>query len=292
AAALIDSEANITALSVKIASPPSAREFAQRFFNDAHPMAAIARTSGQADTMSVAGADIPYDIANLSVDHYPAHIGVPTGRWRGNAASYGVFVTESFVDEMADQAGREPLSYRVQMLGQNIRLANCLTRVAGLAEWDGGLDSSGQGVACCSVNGAHIAVIASASRSGSGDAPGAARSGFRVERLSAVVDAGRIINHDIALQQIEGGMIFGLAMAMGSASSWTNGYPDARTLAALSLPQLADIPEIRVDFIESQEAPAGLGEIGVPAVAPAIANALHSATGLRFRQLPLLSGGL
>lgn len=292
AAALIDSQANISALSVKIACPPSARESAQRLFNDAHAVDAIASTSGEADLMAVAGAFVPYDIAHLAIDHYPVRIDIPTGRWRGNAASYGVFVTESFIDELAAQARREPLSYRVQMLGQNIRLANCLTRVAGLAEWDGGLDNSGQGVACCSWNGAHIAVIASAARGGGGMDGSGGRGGFRVDRLSAVVDAGRIINHDIALQQIEGGMIFGLAMAMGCATGWTDGYPDARTLRALSLPLLADIPEIRVDFIESQEPPAGLGEIGVPAVAPAIANALASATGLRFRQLPLLSGGL
>jgi isoquinoline 1-oxidoreductase beta subunit len=291
-AALIDEQANIAALSVKIACPPSARESAQRLFNDSHGMEAIADTSGDADRMAVSGAMVPYDIANLAIDHYPVRIDIPTGRWRGNGASYGVFVTESFIDELAAQARREPLSYRVQMLGQNIRLANCLTRVAGLAEWDGGLDNSGQGVACCSWNGAHIAVVASASRGGSGTDGAGARGGFRVERLSAVVDAGRIINHDIALQQIEGGMIFGLAMAMGCATGWTDGYPDARALRDLSLPQLADIPEIRVDFIESQEPPAGLGEIGVPAVAPAIANALASATGLRFRQLPLLSGGL
>lgn len=291
-AAVIDEQANISALSVKIACPPTARESAQRLFNDAHPVDAIAETASEADLMAVSGAMIPYDIANLAIDHYPVRIDIPTGRWRGNAATYGVFVTESFIDELAGQARREPLSYRVQMLGQNIRLANCLTRVAGLAEWDGGLDNSGQGVACCSWNGAHIAVVASASRGGGATDGGGARGGFRVERLSAVVDAGRIINHGIALQQIEGGMIFGLAMAMGCATGWTDGYPDARSLRDLSLPQLADIPEIRMDFIESQEPPAGLGEIGVPAVAPAIANALASATGLRFRQLPLLSGGL
>ena len=291
-AALTDAQANITALSVKIACPPSAREFAQRLFNDAHVTDAIDETSGEADPLAVSGAMVPYDIPNLAIDHYPVRIDIPTGRWRGNSASYGVFVTESFIDELAARARREPLSYRVQMLGQNIRLANCLTRVAGLAEWDGGLDNSGQGVACCSWNGAHIAVIASASRASDSADGGTARGGFRVERLSAVVDAGRIINHDIALQQIEGGMIFGLAMAMGCATGWSGGYPDARTLRDLSLPLLADIPEIRVDFIESQEPPAGLGEIGVPAVAPAIANALASATGLRFRQLPLLSGGL
>lgn len=295
AAAVIDAQANISALSVKIACPPTARESAQRLFNDSHGMDAIADTKGDADLMAVSGALVPYDIAHLVIDHYPVQIDIPTGRWRGNGASYGVFVTESFIDELAAQARREPLSYRVQMLGQNIRLANCLTRVAGLAEWDGGLDNSGQGVACCSWNGAHIAVVASASRASGGGAgaDGAvARGGFKVDRLSAVVDAGRIINHDIALQQIEGGMIFGLAMAMGCATGWTDGYPDVRTLRNLSLPQLADIPEIRVDFIESQEPPAGLGEIGVPAVAPAIANALASATGLRLRQLPLLSGGL
>jgi len=186
---------------------------------------------------------------------------------------------------MAARAGREPLSYRVQMLGGNVRLANCLTRVAALSQWDGGLNNSGQGVACAAWHGGCSAVVASASR-------GAGRAGFRVERLSAVVDAGRVINPDIARQQVEGGLVWGLAMAMGSATGYDRGHATARRLRDLTLPRLADTPPIDLEFIDSSEDPVELGELGMVAAAPAIANALHSATGVRFRTLPLLAGDL
>ena len=286
-AASTDTNGRIIALSSKTACPATAREFGKRLFSGDARHEAMHNARGALDGLAVAGAVPPYGIANWAVDHYPANIGIATGRWRGNAASYGVFANECFVDELAALHQKEPLSYRMQMLGENVRLARCLTRVAALAEWDGGLDNSGQGVACCQWQDGYIAVVASVRRDG--DVGG---SGLRVEKLSAVVDAGRVINHDIALQQIEGGMIFGLAMAMGCATGYSGGLTDARRLRDLALPQMGDTPEIEVEFIDSEEAPAGLGELGVPAVAPAIANALHSATGLRFRQLPLLSGGL
>jgi isoquinoline 1-oxidoreductase subunit beta len=107
-----------------------------------------------------------------------------------------------------------------------------------------------------------------------------------------MVDCGRIINPDLARQQIEGGIVFGLAQALGASTEFENGLPLARRLRDIDLPLLADVPEISVEFIRSDLPPGGLSEIGVPAVAPAIANALFSASGLRLRELPLLSKGL
>lgn len=168
------------------------------------------------------------------------------------------------------------------LIGQT-RLARCLTGVAALAGWDGGVGGSGKGIACHHMRGSYIAVIASARTD---------ENGVRVTRISATVDCGRIINPDIARQQIEGGIVFGLAQALGASTEFEAGLPTARRLRDIDLPVLSDVPEVEIEFIRSNEEPGGIGEIGVAAVAPAIANALFSASGVRLRELPLLSRGL
>ena len=115
---------------------------------------------------------------------------------------------------------------------------------------------------------------------------------MRVANITAAVDIGRIVNIDLARQQIEGGLIFGLAMAVGASTGYLEGLPTSQRLSDLALPRLADCPEIVVDLIDSDAEPFDPGELGVAVAAPAIANALFSATGLRFRRLPLISDGL
>lgn len=282
-----DGETRITALSTRIAMPPANLEFAQRLFANQTSWAAIRDSAGMADVLAAEGAMPPYDIADVAVDHIPVEIGLPVSRMRGNAHTYTAFAIESFIDEIAHHSGREPLSFRMAMLGSDPRLAACLQRAARLAEWDGGREQSGQGIACHRIGeaegGGRIACVASA-RQGEG--------GVRVTRLVAAVDIGRIVNIDIARQQIEGGLVFGLASALGASTRYSGGLPEAQQLAALGLPRLADCPEIEVDFIASDAAPCDPGELGAVVAAPAIANAFHSATGLRLRRLPLLSGGL
>jgi isoquinoline 1-oxidoreductase beta subunit len=208
---------------------------------------------------------------------------MPTGPWRGLANSYNCFFVEGFIDELAHKAGVEPLSFRMQMLVGQTRLARCLTGVAIMAGWDGGVSGSGRGIACHSMRGSHIAVIVTARNS---------ETGVRVDRIHAMADCGRLINPDLARQQIEGGILFGLAQALGSATDFESGLPTARRLRDIDLPKLADVPEITVELARNDEAPGGVSELGVPAVAPAIANALFSAAGIRLRELPLLSRGL
>ena len=281
--AITDASGRITALSTRIAAPATAHEFARRLFDHARPDAAMRAAAGRHDYSAVSGARPPYAIPAFCADHFPVDTGIVTGRWTANANGYTCFFTESFIDELARKAGREPLSYRMQMLSGQTRLARCISGAAVQAGWDGGIDNSGQGLACHAMDGAHIAVIASA-RQGEG--------GFEVERLTATVDIGRIVNRDIALQQIECGMISGLATAMGCAMGYAGGLASSRRLRDLNLPLLANTPEIDIVLIDSNEDPVDPGEIGVPAVAPAIANALFSASGIRLRTLPLLSDGL
>jgi len=279
-AARPDAEGRPTSWRARIAAPASAREFGRRLFSGDTPFDALDAVAETADPMAVEGAIPAYAVANLAVDHIPAAIGLPTGRMRGNAHGYTAFFTESFVDELAHQAGREPLSFRMAMLGHDPRLAECLQRAASLAQWGGGGDNSGQGIACHVIGEGRIAVVASARRD---------ENGVRVDKLSAVADIGRIVNFDIARQQIEGGLVFGLGLALGCSPNYAGGRPDGERLSDLALPTLADCPEIEVDFIESTADPADPGELGTAVVAPAVANALYSATGLRFRRLPLFA---
>jgi isoquinoline 1-oxidoreductase beta subunit len=278
----IDGAGRVQGLSVKIAVPATSRQQMKRLSGQTAAQA-IAEVRGEVDPLALDGARPPYAIPNLAVSHFPVNLSLPTGLWRGNAHSYTTFFVEAFIDELARAAGIEPLSYRMQMLVGQTRLARCLTGVAALSGWDGGAGGSGKGIACHSMYGSHIALVASARTD---------ESGVRVDRISAMVDCGRLINPELARQQIEGGIIFGLAQALGSTTAYEKGLPLARRFRDIDLPLLADIPEIEVEFVRSDEAPGGASELGVAPVAPAIANALFSAAGIRLRELPLLSSGL
>jgi isoquinoline 1-oxidoreductase beta subunit len=105
--------------------------------------------------------------------------------------------------------------------------------------------------------------------------------------MVAAVDAGRLINPDIVVQQIESGLVWGLAAALGHGVTFTHGLPDQANLDALGLPRLKNMPDIQVELIPSNEAPGGVAELAVPVAVPAIANAVFSATGKRLRSLPL-----
>ena len=277
----------IDALRLRVATASSTHEFGQRLFDNLTPQAAVRESSGMSDRLALEGCVPVYELPSVSVHHVPVETGYPSGRVRGNAHGPSCFAIESFIDEIANKHAREPLSYRMAMLGSDIRLAACLQRAASMAEWDGGVDQSGQGLACYRIGdadtGARIACVATARRG---------EGGVRVARLSAAVDIGRIVNLDIARQQIEGGLIFGIGIALGSSLRMRGGLPSSTDYADLGLPTLAECPEIEIDFLPSEAAPADPGELGAVVVPPAIANALFSATGLRLRRLPLLSSGL
>ena len=286
-AAKFTPDGRIDTLRARLAMPPSAREFGRRLFDNRATWSAIDGAEGEADPLALEGLLPPYAIPNVAIDHVPVRLALPTGRLRGNAHGYTAFMIESFIDEVAARTHQEPLSFRISMLGEDLRLAACLQRAATLGNWGGGEAGTAQGIACHRIGpperSGYIALVATAA---------AGEGGVRVQRLAAAVDIGRVINRDIALQQVEGGLLYGVGLALGSGVEYARGLPVNGRLGGLGLPTLADAPEIKVDLIESRAAPFDPGELAVAPVAPAIANALHSATGLRLRRLPLLSEAL
>jgi isoquinoline 1-oxidoreductase beta subunit len=229
-----------------------------------------------------AGAIPPYTIPAVAVDHLPAETNARTGLWRSGAHGYTAFFTESFIDELARIAGIEPLSFRMQMLGENPRLARCLTTAAALGGWDGGQSGSSMGIAAHSAFGSHIATLV--------EIEVEADQRIRVLRAVCAVDCGRIVNPTIARQQVEGGLLFGIAAATGNRIRFENGIVAQRGFGHFDFPTLARSPELTVELLDSDEPSGGVTELGVPTAAPAIANALHALTGRRLRALPLAIG--
>ena len=225
------------------------------------------------------GSVPPYSIPNVRIDTVQADLPYTAGYMRGSPQRELAFFTESFVDELAKAAGMEPLAFRMSMLGSNGRLARCLQGAARLAQWDGGGAGSTMGIAGCSAFGSHIGLVASASIG--------ADQRVKVDRLVAAVDCGRVVNSGLVVQQIEAGMIWALAQATVPSPEWVAGMPRARPIGKLGLPRLGDIPQIVVQVIPSSQPSGGISGLGTTVVAPALANALHAATGKRMRSLPL-----
>ncbi|OWK28988.1 xanthine dehydrogenase family protein molybdopterin-binding subunit [Sphingomonas mucosissima] len=277
-AARLSGDGRLLGWQAQIAAPATGAALARRLLG-ADPLARAARAlPAGADGYAMSGAVPPYRVPALAIDQHRADITLPVGHLRGGADRANGFFTECFIDEVAHRAGAEPMSFRIGMLGHDARLARCLTTAASLGGWDGGRAGSGQGLACHAVAGSMIAVLAEAQYDAGGRA--------KVSRIVAAVDCGRAINPDIVRQQVEGGIVFGIALATARVPAFAAGIADLHTLGDLRLPRLSDTPEITVELIPSAADPGGVSDLGVPAVAPAIANALAAATGKRPRQLP------
>lgn len=221
------------------------------------------------------GSDFPYAIPALRLSHAGITRPIATGYMRGGEAAIAAFCRESFIDELARAAGIEPLSFRISLLSGQKRLAGVLTTVATLGGWDGGGPGSSMGLACFSAFGSHVALLATA-------ALGPDQK-VQASRLVAAVDCGRAVNPGLVRQQVEGGLLAGLARANAAAPAIRAGLVEGGRSAA---PRLAGTPEILVQLVPSRADPGGVSGLGDAVVAPALANAIAAATGRRLRSLP------
>lgn len=236
--------------------------------------------SAGVDRSAMSGAaDMPYDIANFTAAWAPFEPGIRVGNWRAPDANFNAFALESFVDELAHAGGRDPVQFRLALLGHDARSANVLRTVAQRANWNGARGANVfRGVAIGNWNGSYCAQIADISLDG---------GSLKVHRVSAVVDCGLIVNPEIVVAQVQSGIVFALSAALTGKITIGQGRAEQKNFDSYTVVRNADTPAIDAFAVPSQEAPSGVGEIGVPALAPAVANALFAATGKRVRDLPL-----
>ncbi len=233
------------------------------------------------DNSSVEGVtDIPYDIPNIAVEYHMVSGPIPMGFWRSVGASQNAFFSEGFVDELAAAAKKDPYEFRRDLLSKKPRHLSVLNLAAQKAGWSSPLPKGhGRGIALMEAFSTYVAEVAEVSVAKDGT--------VNVHRVVCAVDCGRVINPDTAAAQIEGGVIFGLTAALKSEITIDKGRVVQTNFGDNPVIRMNEVPKVEVYFVPSTETPTGLGEPGVPPLAPAVANAIFAVTGKRVRKLPI-----
>jgi isoquinoline 1-oxidoreductase beta subunit len=233
------------------------------------------------DEASTEGAvDLPYAVPNLLVDLHSPKTGVPVLWWRSVGHSHTAFVVESFIDELAHAAGKDPYEYRKGLLAGHARHLGVLDLAAGKAGWGTPVPSGrARGIAVHESFGSFIAQVAEVSVNPAGR--------IRVHKVVCAVDCGKYVNPDTIRAQMESGVVFGLSAALHGAITLKDGRVEQSNFHDYPILRLGEMPEVEVHIVESKEKSGGIGEPGVPPIAPAVANAVFALTGKRIRRLPM-----
>jgi CO/xanthine dehydrogenase Mo-binding subunit len=228
--------------------------------------------------MALDMVQVPYAITNFTDERVVVESPLPVGAWRSVAAGQSAFAVESFIDELAHAAGRDPLEYRLQLLSHDPRSANVLRHAADRAGWHVKLPAGRfQGVAFYQCFGSWVAQVAELSVD---------QDTVTIHRIVCVVDCGLAVNPDTVCAQMEGAIAMGLSAAFKEQVLFRDGRVTQANLEDYPILSFAELPEIDVHIVPSHEPPGGVGEPGLPPLAPAVANAIFAATGKRFRALP------
>jgi isoquinoline 1-oxidoreductase beta subunit len=231
-------------------------------------------------------------IPNLLFDYAAVPARIPLGQWRATEHSSNVFAVSSAIDELADVAGIDPVRFWLELVGDEqfvqvrddfrfdaSRLRNVITVAAQRAQWGTPLsDGKGRGISASYNQGIWVAEVAEVTVS---------KDSLTVDRITCVIDCGLVVNPQGAVNQVEGGIVDGLAAALYGRITVKEGIVQESNFHDYEFCRIRDIPEIDVHFIDSNDSPRGLGEGPLPPVAPAITNAIYAATGKRIRDLPI-----
>ena len=232
------------------------------------------------DGPAVAGiADMHYGIPNFLVEYMRANEEVPVGYWRSVGPSQNTFFLESFVDELAHAAKRDPFELRRELLAGHPRLRRVLELAAERSGWGTPLPKGrARGIAVVEDKGGLVAEVAEVSL---------ANGKVAVHRVTCAADCGRIIHPGIVEAQLSGSVAAGLTAALYGEITIAKGRVEQGNFHDYRMLRMGEMPQIDVHIVESDEEPGGVGEPGVPPIAPAVANALFALTGRRVRRLPI-----
>lgn len=229
--------------------------------------------------LALDGIDVPYAIPHLREEHIQVECGVPTGPWRSVGASNNAFAIESFIDELAHHARRDPLEYRLALLQAAPRHAAVLREAVRHVGWGAAMKANhGRGIAVYESFGSVVADVAEVS---------VRDSAITVDRVVSVIDCGIAVCPDAVRAQLEGSVAFGLSAALKEEIQIAEGRVQQAGFGDYPILSFAEMPRVEVHILESDAAPGGVGEPGVPVIAPAVANAVFIATGERLRRMPL-----
>jgi isoquinoline 1-oxidoreductase beta subunit len=230
------------------------------------------------DPFMVEASVAPYDIPNTSHQQVIHNTGFRVGYLRAVSHTMNCFANESFMDEMAHAAGKDPVKYRMELLGKEPRFANVLKIAAEKAGWGKKLPKGrAMGVALMEGYGTYMAQIAEVSVSG---------GNVKVHKVTVACDCGRMVNPGIVRQQLESGIVYGLSHALYSDITVTNGRVDQNNFNDFRILRTNETPKMDITLVESNEKPGGTGEPSTSLIAPAVANAIFTATGKRLRSMP------
>jgi isoquinoline 1-oxidoreductase subunit beta len=232
------------------------------------------------DGVAVEGAnELPYQVPNHQLEWKQAPNGVPTLWWRSVGSSHTAFVVEGFIDELAKAAGKDPFEYRRMLMEKSPRQKKVLEYVAEKAGWKNPLSAGrGKGIAVHESFGSVVAMVAEVS---------IAKNNLKVHKVTVAIDCGQVVNPDTIKAQMEGCVVFGLTAALYGEISFENGRVKQRNFHDYKMIRMYEMPVVEVHIMDSKEKMGGVGEPGVPPVAPAVMNALFTLTGKRVRTLPL-----
>ena len=280
-------EANVvTSLQAKVAAPSIMGQFVGEVSNTLLPqwipdglhgkLAGLAASSDPAATEGLIETD--YQFPYMRTDYIMQETSIPIGYWRSVGHSQNAFFMESFIDELAVKTGQDALQFRLNHLPVDSRRRKVLQEVADKAGWGSPAAGQFQGLAVHESFHTMVAQIVSVSIED---------KKIKVHKVVCVVDCGVAVNPDIVRGQMEGGIVFALTAALKGNISVVDGAVQQSNFHNYELLRMNETPEIEVHILESAEAPTGVGEPGVPPLAPALANAVYAASGQRLRQLPL-----
>lgn len=235
--------------------------------------------NGIDETAVEGAADLPYSIPNFSVDWHHVKSPVTTLWWRSVGHTHTAQAAEVMIDQLAHEAGKDPLAFRLDLLKDHPRHMAVLELAAKKANYGEKLPKGrGRGIAVHESFKTFVAMVA--------DVTIGADSGFKVDKIVAAVDCGVAVNPDVIRAQIEGGVGYGLGAALRNKITLSNGLVEQANFYDYQPLRISDMPQVEVHIVPSMAAPSGIGEPGVPPVAPAVTNAIFNTTGKRLYSLP------